>query len=403
MVSPQRSAFWFFEEKASGMTSPSASPNPQSEIPRLAEVARALEAWAPPGSAQGYDNVGLQVGDAQRTVETALIALDLTPAVIDEAEALGATLILTHHPLIFRPLRSMTAGSWASGLALRLAEAGIALYSIHTNLDAAPGGVSFALAEQLGLENLRFLDGFGETLHKLVTFVPHDHAEAVHAAMAAAGAGQIGDYAACAFTSEGTGHFRPGDGAEPFVGEVGTLERAPEVRLEMEVARWHLPAVVRALQAAHPYEEVAYDVYDVHQKNTRAGLGAIGTLPEAEPLTAFLRRVAERLEAASLRYAGDPEASVRTVAVCGGSGSDFTKHARRAGADAYVTADVTYHKFFDVFTPDGTPQMALIDAGHYETEAITEQLLRDWLSARFPAVAWHRTTLRTSPMRTFVP
>lgn len=373
-------------------------------LPTIRTLSAALEQWAPPGSAQSYDNVGLQVGDSRREVERALIALDVTPQVLEEARQQQATLIITHHPLIFRPLKTVTAGRFVNGLALRLAEAGIALYSIHTNLDAAPGGVSFALAEQLGLRDLRFLDTFAETLYKLVTFVPKTHFEVVREALADAGAGRIGAYEACAFASDGRGYFRPGEAANPHIGQAGgDLEVADETRLEVEVARWDLPGVLQAMKAAHPYEEVAYDVYSVQQDNTRAGLGAIGTLPVPEPLPSFLARVADRLGAGALRYAGDPAASIETVAVCGGSGSDFTRHALHAGADAYVTADVTYHKFFDVLDDAGAPRMALIDAGHYETESITERLLQNWLAERFPQVKWLRTETRTSPMKTFVP
>lgn len=375
-----------------------------SDAPTIHDIAQALEAWAPPGSAQSYDNVGLQVGDPSRTVERAVLALDCTPAVVQEAQEIGASLIITHHPLIFRPLRSVTPGSYVSNLALRLAEAGIALYSIHTNLDAAPGGVSFALAEHLGCTDVSFLDGFDETLYKLATFVPVDHLDAVRAALAGAGAGQVGDYEACAFTTTGTGYFRPGASTNPHIGTAGgDLESVEEVRIETEVARWHLRRVVDALKAAHPYEEVAYDVYPVEQKNTQAGLGAVGRLETPTPLPDFLERVATRLDAGSLRYVGHPDAMVERVAVCGGAGSDFVGKALRAGADAYVTADVTYHTFFDVLDHDGHPRMAFIDAGHYETEALTEALLRDWLRERFGTVAWHRTATRTSPMQTYVP
>ncbi|GIV59925.1 MAG: Nif3-like dinuclear metal center hexameric protein [Rhodothermaceae bacterium] len=376
---------------------------PDPAFPTIREITAALEAWAPPGSAQSYDNVGLQVGDAGQRVRHALVALDLTPAVLEEARSTGATLIITHHPLLFHPLRRLTPDDLAGGLALRLAEAGIALYSLHTNLDAAPGGVSFALAERLGLTDVRFLDPLPETLCKLVTFVPSSHFDAVRAALAEAGAGRIGDYDACAFALEGTGFFRPGAEADPFIGRAGALESVREMRLEVEVARWDLERVIRAMKTAHPYEEVAYDVYPVQQPATRAGLGALGRLPEPEPLTAFLRRVAERLEAGSLRYAGNPAARIETVAVCGGAGSHLTRTALRAGADAFVTADVSYHRFFDVLDPDGHPRMALIDAGHYETEAVTETLLCEWLGRRFPGVTWQRTRTRTSPMHTFTP
>jgi len=372
--------------------------------PTIADIADALEAWAPPGSAQDYDNVGLQVGDASRPVGTALLALDATPAVLEEAEHLDADLIVTHHPLLFRPLDGVTADGYVSNLALRLAESGVGLYSAHTNLDAAPDGVSFALADRLGLTDVGFLDGYDETLYKLAVFVPEDAFDAVRHALADAGAGRIGDYEACAFAVEGTGFFKPGTDTDPHIGEAGgEIESAEERKLEVEVARWKLGAVMTALDEAHPYEEVAYDLYPVHQKNSRAGLGALGRLPTPEPLSDFLERVAARLEAGSLRYAGDDAATVERVAVCGGAGSDFIGTARGAGADAYVTADVTYHEFFDGLAPSGAPEMAVVDPGHYETEALTEALLRDWLAERFPNADWHRTDVRTSPMKTYVP
>src|SRR5690606_606058 len=235
--------------------------------------------------AQSYDNVGLQIGDPARTVERALLALDLTPQVVEEARALGATLIITHHPLLFRPLRAVTTASFVSGLALRLAEAGIALYSIHTNLDAAPGGVSFALAEQLGLQEIRFLDTLDEALYKLVTFVPTTHADALREALARAGAGRIGAYEACAFASEGRGYFRPLEGASSFIGPAGgALETVEEWGRELEGSRWDLKATLAALPAAQPYQSVAYDVYPVQQWTSRAGLGAIGRLEAPVPL-----------------------------------------------------------------------------------------------------------------------
>ena len=373
-------------------------------MPSIRDIARALEAWAAPASAQSYDNVGLQVGDAGRPVERALIALDLTADVAAEAERRGATLVVTHHPLIFRPLKSVTSGGGPGGLAFRLAEKGIALYSAHTNLDAAHGGVSFALARQLGLQDVRFLRPMEEALYKLATFVPQAHFEDVREALAGAGAGRIGDYEACAFAQAGTGFFRPTEAASPFTGtQAGELERADEIKIEVEVARWELGRVVAALKAAHPYEEVAYDVYPVHGPSTRHGMGAVGRLERPMPLADFLAQVAERLEASSLRYAGDPGADVQAVAVCGGAGSGLIPDALRAGADAYVTADVTYHTFFDVLDGDGRPRMALVDAGHYETERVTEALLQSWLAERFDAVEWLRTERRTSPVETFVP
>ncbi len=372
-------------------------------MPTVRDLTAALETWAPPGQKLDYDHVGLQVGDPTREVDTVLIALDLTPAVIAEAEEVGAQLVVTHHPLLFKPLTRLTTTDPVGALALRLAKADLAYYAIHTNLDAAVGGVSMALAERLGVEAPRFLEPTPGALVKLVTFAPASDATAVRHAMAEAGAGRIGDYQACAFTLRGMGHFRPGAGTNPHIGEAGGPEEAvEEVRIEAEVMRWDLPRVVRAMKAAHPYEEVAYDVVPVEQPASRAGFGAVGRLAEPMPLPDFLARVAERLGAVSLRYAGDPEQTIETVAVCGGAGAGLIGAALGAGADAYVTADVTYHRFFEALNTDGRARMAIIDAGHYETEALTEALLADWLAARFDGVAFHRTRHRTSPMRTFV-
>ncbi|MEM8558303.1 MAG: Nif3-like dinuclear metal center hexameric protein [Bacteroidota bacterium] len=371
-------------------------------MPTVSDLARALEAWAPRGMAADFDNVGLLVGDPARTVTNVLVALDLTPAVVSEAQKLGAELIVTHHPLLFTPQKRVVATDPVGALVLRLAAAGIAYYAAHTNLDAAPAGVSFALAEQLGIENPQFLVPQPDALVKLVTFAPRDAADAVRAAMAEAGAGQIGDYDACAFVSEGTGHFCPNARATPTIGTAGgPLESVEELRIEAEVMRWALPRVVAAMTEAHPYEEVAYDVYALDKAATRAGYGAIGTLPAPLPLADFLAVVRARLNAGALRYAGDDGAMIQTVAVCGGSGSRFIPHALRAGADAYVTADVTYHTFFDVLDTEGRSTMALVDAGHYETERVTEQILVDYLGAQFPEVGVHRTDAWTSPMRTF--
>lgn len=383
---------------------PSIYPHPQTPMPSIRDLARALEAWAPPASAQSYDNVGLQVGDSSREITGVIVALDLTSAVIDEAAAAGANLIVTHHPLLFRPLRALTPSSQVGALALRLAERGIALYTAHTNLDAARGGVSFALAETLGLQNVQFLQGESGHLVKLAVFVPGDHAGAVREALAGAGAGQIGEYEACAFGSSGTGYFRPTEAARPYQGEPGgALESAEEVRLEVLLPRWKLGQALGAARAAHPYEEMAYDVFAAEQADTRVGMGALGALPEAELLPAFLARVAKALGSEALRYAGRDDQRIRTVAVCGGAGRDLIGAARRAGADAYVTADLTYHTFFDALGPGGEATLALIDAGHYETEQMTEALLVDFLRGAFPGVEISATALRTSPMRTFAP
>lgn len=368
----------------------------------LHSILAALERWVPSGSALSFDNVGLQVGDPSQPVTRALVALDCTAEVIVEAEALGAELIVTHHPLIFQKLKRVAAGAGPPGLAYQLARRGLALVAAHTNLDVATGGVSFALAERLGVQEVQVLQPTAEARYVLTTFVPAEHASAVRNAMADAGAGRIGAYDECSFSTSGTGTFRPGDDARPFTGTpAGTLEETSEWRLEMEVPRWHLDRVVTALRAAHPYEEPAYHVVPALQPDTRTGLGAVGDLPEAMAREAFLEHVCAVLDTPAVRTTGGPDL-IRRVAVCGGSGSSLVGEARAARADAYVTADVTYHKFFDVLDADGRARLLYVDAGHFETERHTEAMLCDTLAAHFPEVTWNRTRHRTTASEVYV-
>lgn len=371
-------------------------------MPQVRDLARVLESFAPPGSAQSYDNVGLQLGDPEAELTGVITALDLVPAVVEEAAETGANCIVTHHPLLFKPIKKLVATDFAGKWLLRMAKQNIAYYACHTNIDAARGGVSFVLAETIGLQNITFLGHDEETLYKLVSFVPASHLDIVREALAAAGAGHIGAYEACAFTTPGTGYFRPTAAANPFLGKAGgELERVEEMRLEVEVPRWHLDPVLRAMKEAHPYEEVAYDLYPVKQTYKNAGLGAVGTLPEPELLSTFLRRIAENLNAPTLRYVGDDTKPVQKVAVCGGAGASFLPHALRTGADAYLTADLTYHRYFEALDANGQPRIALVDAGHYETEAMTESLLVRLLSNEFPTLPIRRTRHCTSPIRSF--
>jgi dinuclear metal center YbgI/SA1388 family protein len=327
------------------------------------DVHDVLESWAPKEIAWDRDNVGLQVGSMKRRVRRILVALDVTDEVLLEARSKKIDLVITHHPLLFHPVRSLTPEDRVGRLVHMLARSGIALYSAHTNLDFAQDGVSFALARRLGLHGLEFLRKDQSVLMKIVTFVPKAHLEAVASAMAGAGAGTIGDYDDCSFRAEGTGTFKARTGAKPFTGGVNRLEKVDEVRLEMVLPRWRAEEVVRALRAAHPYEEVAYDLYHLANKGESYGAGAIGTLRRTMPLPAFLRHVERSLRVACVRYSGRPRQTVRRVAVCGGSGSDLLAAAIQRGADAFVTSDCSYHLFQECDN-----RLALVDAGHYETE-----------------------------------
>ena len=367
----------------------------------VADVLATLHAWAPPGQKADFDRVGLQVGDPAAEVTRVLVALDLTPAVVDEASEAGAELIVTHHPLLFKPLDRATTDHPIGSLVWRLARAGVSFAAIHTNLDAAHGGVSFALAEQLGVRDLSILAPLDGVMRQVVVFVPASHADGVREAMAEAGAGEIGEYTGCSFSVSGTGRFRPGAAATPHLGTVGEGAEVEEVRIEAVAPTWAVGAVRRAVAGAHPYETPVVEVYPLEGQATRQGYGAIGRLDAPEPLPAFLARVRHALGAGALRYVGNDDQTIERVAVCGGSGLSFLPHALRAGADAYVTADVTYHRFFEALDTEGQPRLALVDAGHYETEAVTERLIADRLRSHHPDLAVATTHHRTSPMRTY--
>jgi dinuclear metal center YbgI/SA1388 family protein len=370
-------------------------------VSTVGDIIRSFETWAPTATAESWDNVGLQLGDPQNGVKRALVALDLTPTVAAEAIEIGVDLVITHHPVIFRPIRSVRADDLVGSLLLRLARANIALYSAHTNLDSARGGVSFALAEQLGLRDLAFLAPDDGKSVKLVTFVPEGHVETVYRALCEVGAGAIGGYTECAFLTHGTGRFRVPEDGDPMTGSPGSRETTDEVRLEMEVQRSRLATAVAALRSSHPYEEVAFDVMGLENQSMQSGMGVVGNLEAPLSLADFLQHVAERLLSPGIRYSGNEDKPVFRVAACGGSGSGLTGRALAVGADAFVTGDISYHRHFEPLMPDGTAALALVDAGHYETERPAEEAIIRRMSAEHSDVAFARTRSRTTPVRHF--
>lgn len=328
------------------------------------DIQRVLSAWAPPAVALDRDNPGLQYGDPKSRVRGILVSLDPTEAIVKEAGAAGANLLVTHHPLLFHPLRSLTPESAAGRCLEILIRRRIALYSAHTNLDFARGGTSHALAAALGLREIVFLERPFRVERKIVTFVPQDSADRVASAMADAGAGVIGNYDHCSFRAAGTGTFRGNDASSPVVGRRGKLERAQEVRLEMIAPQWAVEGVLRAMRRSHPYEEVAFDVLPLENRSSCFGMGVIGMLPRPLLLSGFLVFVKRTLGTGALRWCGSPRALIRRVALCGGSGGELLESAVREGADVFLTADLKYHVF-----QEASGRIALVDAGHFETEA----------------------------------
>jgi dinuclear metal center YbgI/SA1388 family protein len=330
---------------------------------RVAQIAEAVERMAPLSLAEEWDNCGLQVGDPEAEVNQVLVALTPLPEVFEEAEERGADFLLFHHPLIFDPLKTIVTSSYPGGLLARAIRNGLTVYAAHTSYDAAPAGVSVALARTLGLDGpLRVLSPRG-ALRKLVVFVPEDNVDAVAKALAEAGAGAIGDYTECTFRTQGKGTFRGGECANPYLGEKGRLEEVEEVRVETVVPAHAVRRAVDAAIAAHPYEEVALDVYPVEGSPEGCGYGRLGTLPDRLTAEELREHVSESLGFPS-RLVADAGRRIETIAVLGGSGSSFIPEVAASGARAYVTGDVDYH---DALLAESLG-LTVIDAGHAATE-----------------------------------
>ena len=368
--------------------------------PLLGDVIDLLDAAYPPGLAASWDSVGLVCGDRAEVVESVTIAVDATPEVVSEVPDGG--LLLAHHPLLLRGVDTVAADTAKGALLHRLIRSGAALFTAHTNADAASPGVSDALADTLGLtvEGVLSPVADGSRRDKWVVYVPTanpEHADAVREAMFGAGAGHIGDYSHCSWTVAGAGQFLPLDGASPAVGAVGALERLPEARIEMIAPAKVRAAVLTAIRGAHPYEEPAFDVLELAALPTDVGIGRICALPEPESLAAFVARVADRLPAASwgVRAAGDPDAMVSRVAVCGGAGDSLLDEVAGAGVQAYLTADLRHHPADEHLR---VSDVALVDVAHWASERPWCDQAAEVLRSHFgEALAVRVSQVRTDP------
>jgi dinuclear metal center YbgI/SA1388 family protein len=344
-------------------------PDPSS-TPTLREVVTLLNNRYDPRTADSWDRVGLVCGDPDEPVDQVMFAVDPVATVVDEAIADGVQLLVTHHPLFLSGVHGVPADDPKGRIVHRLVRAGIALLAAHTNADNASPGVSDAIAAALGLVGvspLEPLERDPDQRDKYIVFVPVADAEQLIDAMAAAGAGTIGDYERAAFTAPGTGTFRPLPGANPTIGEVGRIEAVEESMVQMIAPRGRRAAVVRALRAAHPYEEPAFDVIALAEVPGERGGGRVGDLAEPTTLSGFADRVAATLPATAggLRVAGDPEQPVRRVAICGGSGDSMLGAANDNGADVYLTSDLRHHRASEHLEGGGC---ALVDIAHWAAE-----------------------------------
>ena len=360
---------------------------------RIRDILQEIERHAPLWLQESFDNSGVQVGDVNQPAQGALLCLDMTEAVIDEAVELGCNLIIAHHPLVFKPLKSLTGANYVQRCIMKACKNDLVIYAAHTNLDNATDGVNFKLAEYLGLQNVRILNPQQGILLKLATFVPEAQAEVVRTALFEAGAGHIGAYDACSFDIRGEGSFRASEGCQPFVGSVGTLHREPEIRIETILPKYLKSRVLRALFATHPYEEPAFDFYSLENEWQQAGSGIVGSLPEEEDERMFLQRIKETLELHSLRHSHLTGRKIRKVALCGGSGAFLIPEAIAAGAELFITGEAKYNDFFDV-----EDRILLAVIGHYESEICTKHIFRDIISKKFPTFAVQFSTINSNPV-----
>jgi dinuclear metal center YbgI/SA1388 family protein len=349
--------------------------------------------------AEEWDNVGLQVGEAAAELKCALICLDPNEKALEAAVTAGAQAIVAHHPLMFRPLRSLVPADETGRVLFRAVREGIAILCAHTNLDRGRNGLNDWLAERLGVAETRPLAAGGELL-KLVVFVPAGYDGPVADALFAAGAGEVGRYDRCSFRSPGTGTFRPGAGTSPFIGREGETEAVRELRLETVLPREAAHRAVERMLKAHPYEEVAYDLIPLSNRRSDVGLGRIGRLEQALPLGEFALQVKAALGADALRLVGEAGRRVAKVALCGGSGSSLLAEAVRQGADVLVTGDVKYHEAKNAESQG----LALIDAGHFATEQLVvaglSAVLRREAEKKGLNVVFHEMKGESDPFRT---
>ncbi|NVO20600.1 MAG: Nif3-like dinuclear metal center hexameric protein [Bacteroidetes bacterium] len=359
----------------------------------LSEILNYLEGQMPFALQEDYDNSGLIIGNASKEVKSALICLDITEEIMKESISRNCDLIISHHPLVFKGIKRFTGKNITERLVEEAIRNNISIIALHTNIDNHPLGVNSILCRKLGIMNPRILRPMGGLLKKLATFVPASHADKVRTSLFEAGAGTIGNYDSCSFNIAGRGTFRALEGSSPFVGEQGKLHVEQEEKIEVIYSAFLEKKILSALLSSHPYEEVAYDIYQLANKMPYAGAGMIGELDAAQEPLDYLAFVKATLSLGSLRHTELPNKKIKKIAVCGGSGSFLIADAIAAGADLFLTGDIKYHDFF---LPE--KQMLLADVGHYESEQFSKELIFTLLNKKFPTFALLISKTPTNPV-----
>ena len=364
---------------------------------KLREIIRCLETFAPPSLQEGYDNSGLLVGKEDADIAGALVCLDITEAMLDEAREKNCNLIVAHHPIIFGGLKRLTGKDHVERTVIKAIKEDIALYALHTNLDNVAHGVNAEIGRRLGISSMRILSPKSRQLTKLTIYVPEDHVDQVAEAMFEAGAGSIGNYDQCSFRTKGVGTFRPNGQANPFVGTLNQREHVEEQRLEMIAENYKISAILKAARAAHPYEEIAYDQTILENTLSEIGSGMVGELQSPMDLNEFLHKVKTVFGCGVVKHTKSLERKICKVAWCGGSGFFLLKDAIRSGADIFLTADIKYHDFFEADN-----KIVLADMGHFESEQFTIELIAQQIQEKFPTFAVRKTGLNSNPVYYYI-
>ena len=360
---------------------------------KISEITNYIETTAPLAIQESYDNSGLIAGNRNWEATGALLTIDVTEAVIDEAIRKRVNLVIAHHPIVFSGLKKITGKNYVERTLIKAIKNDIAIYAAHTNLDNAANGVNHKIAEQLGLVNCQVLQPATGQLKKLVTYIPVEHAAKVQEAVFAAGAGHIGNYDSCGFSAEGSGTFRGNEKANPFVGEKGVVHSEKEIRFETVFQAWQQKKVIDALLSSHPYEEVAFDIFPLENSFNGIGSGIIGSLKEPADETIFLSKLKSVFKTGVIKHTTLLGKPVERVAICGGSGSFLLNNAIAAGASFFISADFKYHQFFDAEN-----NIVIADIGHFESEQFTKELFYELLTKKFPKFAVHFTEVNTNPV-----
>jgi len=360
---------------------------------KIKDIIQYLESIAPPQYQEGYDNSGLMCGSLNNTVKGVIITLDSTEEVVDEAINMNCNLVIAHHPIIFKGVKSLTGKNYVERTIIKAIKNDIAIYAFHTNLDNVIDGVNSKICEKLGLTNNSILVTKNNILNKLVCFVPKENTFEVLNELHKIGAGNIGNYSNCSFRVEGTGTFMPKEGANPIVGKANLQEEVEENRIEVILPAHLSSEMINALKKAHPYEEVAYFLQPTINRNQEVGSGMIGELKKPMPAIDFLEFLKESMNLELIRHTKLTKDKIKKIAICGGSGSFLLKAAISKKADVFISADFKYHEFFDA-----DDKIIIADIGHYESEVFTKDLIYELLSKKFSNFALNLSGIKTNPV-----